>query len=104
MLLIPLQAVPNQTLGVALSNQNVRLTIYTRNSDLFMDVFVDTTAIIRGIICQNKNRIVRDLYLGFQGDFAFFDTQGDTDPVYTGLASRYALIYLEPSDLPAGVG
>lgn len=104
MLLIPLQAVPNQTLGVALSNQNVRLTIYTRNSDLFMDVFVDTTAIIRGVICQNKNRIVRDLYLGFQGDFAFFDTQGDTDPVYTGLASRYALIYLEPSDLPAGVG
>lgn len=106
MLLIPLQAVPNQTVSVLLSNQSVRLNVYLRGANLFMDVFqgVDDAAVIVGVICENKNRIIRDLYFGFQGDFAFYDTQAEADPEYTGLGSRYQLIYIEPSELPEGVG
>lgn len=66
---------------------------------MFMDVYVGTTLIIAGVQCENLNRIVRDSYLGFQGDFAFRDTQGDTDPYYTGLGTRYRLLYLTPDDL-----
>jgi hypothetical protein len=104
MLAIPLQAVPNQTLAVALSGRSVQLNVYLRGSDMFIDVFLSGVTIIRGVICQNLNRIVRDLYFGFPGDFAFFDTQGSDDPVYTGLGDRFQLIYLEPSDLPEGIG
>ena len=50
------------------------------------------------------NRIVRDLYLGFVGDFIWFDTQGSSDPIYMGLGSRFILVYLAPADLPAGQG
>jgi hypothetical protein len=40
---------------------------------------------------------VRDEYLGFIGDLAFFDTQGMTDPDWTGLGSRYILGYFFPT-------
>ena len=104
--IIPLQAVDSQTVQVPLSGQNVRLNIYQKNDALFADVFTDggATLIIAGVICMHARRLVRDLYLGFQGDFVFFDTQGTTDPVSTGLGDRYQLVYILPSELPTGVG
>ncbi len=64
-----------------------------------MDVLVNDVLIIGGVICQNLNRIVRSLYLGFIGDFAFVDTQGDLDPYYAGLGTRYYLMYFTASEL-----
>ena len=46
-----------------------------------------------------RNRIVRDTYLGFLGDLAFFDLQGEDDPYYTGLGDRWVLGYLTTADL-----
>src|SRR5882762_632794 len=100
MLIIPLKAVPNQTLAVLLNNQACQLNIYQKAFGLFMDVLVSNRLIIGGVICQNYNRIVRSVYLGFQGDFLFADQQGDSDPDYTGLGTRFVLEYIEPSDLP----
>lgn len=113
MLVVPLKPVANQTLAVLLNNQSCQLNIYQKTFGLFMDVYVSNEPIICGVICLNYNRIVRSLYLGFQGDFWFADTQSvadvnglliGNDPIYTGLGSRYILEYLVPSDLPAGVG
>ena len=69
-----------------------------------MDVYVNNALIIGGVICENLNRIVRDAYFGFIGDFMFFDTLTDdngdgSDPYYTGLNSQFLLIYLEVADL-----
>lgn len=99
MLQIPLQAIPNQSISATLANQNCRINIYQRTTGLFCDLYVDNALIIGGVICQNLNRIVRDIYFGFVGDFGFCDTQGESDPEYSGLGSRYLLIYLEASDL-----
>lgn len=95
------QALPNQQLQAALGGQAVTLNIYQTQFALFMDVFVNGAAIVTGVICQNLNRIVRDAYLGFVGDFVWVDTEGPTDPVYTGIGSRYQLIYLTADDLTA---
>jgi hypothetical protein len=101
---IPLQAVPDQVLSVALGGQSTQLKIYQRFYGLFIDVYINNTLIIGGVICENLNRIVRDAYLGFLGDLVFLDTQSPvsgvaSDPDYTGLGDRYQLIYLEMSDL-----
>jgi hypothetical protein len=37
--------------------------------------------------------------VGFIGDLIFIDTQGTSDPNYTGLGSRFLLAYLSPTDL-----
>lgn len=102
MLTIPVQAVPAQILTATLTNQNCRLNIYQKTTGLFIDVYVNDALVIGGVICLNANVIVRDAYLGFAGDLAFVDTQGSDDPSYTGLGSRFVLIYLEPADL-AGI-
>jgi hypothetical protein len=104
MLIIPLIAVPSQKLSVPLANQTCQINVYQKAYGLFMDLYVNNSLIIGGVLCHNLNRIVRSLYLGFIGDFVFYDTQvpvGEegSDPVYTGLGARYQLIYLEVSDL-----
>ena len=99
MVIIPTTAVENQTLQVSLGSQATQLRIYQKAFGLFMDVLVNNVLIIGGVLCLNQNLIVRDAYLGFSGDLAWIDNQGSTDPIYTGLGSRYSLAYLTPSDL-----
>jgi hypothetical protein len=101
---VPLQPIPNQTLQVSLGGQPCILNVYQLAYGMFMDIYVGNTLIVAGVVCQNLNRIVRSVYLGFIGDFCFFDTQGSQDPVFTGLGARYQLVYLAEADLPAGEG
>ncbi len=109
MQVVPIQALPNQTFQAQLGGQACIISDYQLQYGLFMDVFLNGAPIVLNVICQNKNRIVRDLYLGFPGDLAFYDTQQGVDgvgqdPDYTGLDGRYQLIYIEAGELPAGVG
>ena len=99
MVIIPLQAVPSQAVSVTLGTQISQINVYQKLPGLFLDLFVDNNLVIGGVLCQNLNRIVRSAYLGFSGDLAFIDNQGDTDPVFTGLGTRYSLAYLSPADL-----
>ena len=99
MQILPIQAEPNQTFNALLAGQFCTFNVYQRSTGLFIDVLVSNTLIIGGVLCQNLNRIVRDAYLGFIGDLCFIDNEGSTDPIYTGLGSRYSFAYLEVSDL-----
>lgn len=104
MQIVPAQPLPNQTVPIVLGNQSCILNIYQTNYGLFMDVYVSGTLIIGGVICQNQNRIVRDLYLGFSGDFVWLDNTGNgNDPYYTGIGTTYSLCYLSTTDL-GGIG
>lgn len=68
-------------------------------SAVYIDLYLNGTLILGGIICLNANVIVRNTYFGFIGDLAFYDLQGQTDPVYTGFGTRYVLVYLAPGDI-----
>lgn len=103
MYVIPISDVPSQTLTAQLGGQSVQINLYVKSTGLFADVAVNNAQIIGGVICENMNRIVRDLYLGFIGDLVFYDMEGAQDPTSPGLGSRYLLVYLEAADL-AGAG
>ena len=96
---VPLQQVPSQTLQIILGSQNCSINVYQSPDALFMDLFVNDEPVRQGIICQNLNLIVREAYLGFSGDLYFDDTQGSDDPNYTGLGSRFQLVYLSAEEL-----
>jgi hypothetical protein len=100
---VPIIDVPSQTLNVTLSGQYTTINLWTRVGGMYMDVYVNNALIIAGIICQNLNQIVRDTYLGFSGDFLFFDTQGESDPSSPGLGTRYLLIYISPADIASAI-
>jgi hypothetical protein len=99
MQIIPLKAVPNQTLTALLGNQNCRINVQQKFFGLYVDLAIGAVPILNGVIAQQANRIVRYAYLGFIGDLVFFDTQGSNDPDFTGLGSRYQFVYLEAADL-----
>lgn len=99
MQIVPLQPTASQTVNILLGNQNCQITVSQKGDHLFCDLAVNNAAIINGVICENRNRIVRSAYLGFVGDLAFNDSQGTDDPIYTGLGTRFFLLYLEEADL-----
>ncbi|WP_425333611.1 hypothetical protein [Escherichia coli] len=43
--------------------------------------------------------MVRYSYLGFKGDLIFIDNDGESDPRWEGLGSRYLLYYIEENEL-----
>lgn len=90
---VPMQPIPNQTFQVQLAGQACILEIYQLQYGLFVNLLVGNSLIVASVVAENLNRIVRSAYLGFIGDFVFLDTQGTDDPVYTGLGSRFLLIY-----------
>ncbi len=111
MLVVPLQPLASQIVNTSLSGQACTINVYQLSTGLYTDLYVNNFLIIGGVICEDRNVIVRNSYLGFIGDLAFFDTQGSiiggiqsySDPSYTGLGTRFLLVYLLPSDLPPGI-
>lgn len=99
MQIIPTQPLARQSLQVTLDGQNASLTIYQTAYGLFMDVYLNGSIVAAGVICENLNRIVRSLYLGFQGDLVFIDTAGAADPLFTGLGSQWVLAYFSQPEL-----
>jgi hypothetical protein len=104
--IVPLSAVPSQTVTVILNSQECIIHVYTQGSGLYLDLTVSGTLTIAGVICQDRNLLVINSYLGFVGDLEFIDRQGLSDPVYTGFnpiadSARYLLAYLLPSEIVA---
>jgi hypothetical protein len=107
---VPLNAIPAQLCHVMLANRSCQLRVYGRefeaplytnvrvkHSNVFIDVFIENQLVIGGVIGLHANRIVRDAYLGFPGDLAFYDTQGTDDPRWDGLGTRWILCWIPPS-------
>ena len=95
MLLIPLEAVPSQTLSITLAGQACSIAVRDNNVNLYLDLRVSNRPIVVGKICRNRQRLLIGLgYRGFIGDFVFVDSQGDEQPAYAGLGSRWQLYYL----------
>lgn len=91
---IPLIAAPSQTLTVRINQQTCRLVIYQKRTGLYLDAYVADVLVAAGILCRDRVFLVRGLPGAFPGDLAFIDTQGASDPEYTGLAGRFQLLWI----------
>ena len=104
MLVIPTQPQPAQVVHATLGGQVCRVEIAQKSTGMFLALYVNDVLIIGGVLCLVGVQIVRDAYLGFTGDLAFFDTQPGAAPLVegappdqitsAGLGSRYFLAYL----------
>lgn len=120
MQVIPLSAVASQTRQFVVAGQNCQLSVYTNDGYDYADATLQTPKpyiaidfAYNGIPVTNTQnclvlaRLLKNRqYLGFVGDFMFVDTQAPTgssgsDPEWEGLGTRWLLLYLEASDLPA---
>lgn len=99
---VPLAAVPAQTLSVVLDQQNCQISFRTLDGTLYFSLSVDDSPIVKNHACRDRARmLLASRYFGFRGDFVFVDTQGETQPEYTGLADRYVFLYLTEAEIDA---
>lgn len=91
---IPMQPIPSQLVKVVLGGQNVQIFIYQKDQGLFVDINSDGVDIVVGVIARDAVPIICREYMGFIGNILFVDTQGSSDPTYSGLGSRFSLVYL----------
>lgn len=106
--IVPVQPVANQTFQVLLDGQQTTIDLSAVYDNVFVDVSVNGSLVVAGVIAEQANVIVRDAYLGFSGDLVFYDTQPDPvngaeDPQFGGLGTRWILAYLLPEEIPAGI-
>jgi hypothetical protein len=103
MLIVPLIPAPKQNLSITLDGQQVEINLRQLRYGMFIDVYLGGTAIASNVVCENLNAIIRAPYLGFAGDLAFYDTQGASDPDYSGLGDggRFQLFYLTAAEIAA---
>lgn len=90
---IPISAVASQTFTIQLNGQNCLINLYQKNTGLFFDLYINDAPCVTTVLCLNLVGLVRETYYGFVGQLAFVDTQGTSDPYYTGLGDRYQLVY-----------
>ncbi len=90
---IPLNPTGSQSFTIKLGSQQCTINIYQLATGLYCDITASDTAIVNTMLCLNLVGLVRSAYLGFIGQLAFFDTQGTSDPDYSGLGTRYQLVY-----------
>jgi hypothetical protein len=68
------------------------------SNKLYLSLYLDGIAIDTNRICHNNTFCVSN-YLGFDGNLIFLDSDGRSDPEYTGLGERYNLFYVSNSDI-----
>lgn len=96
---IPIKATPSQTVTILLGGQYCKINIYQKSTGVYCDLLVSDTPIITTRICLDRVYIVWSEYLGFSGDLLFVDTQGKSNPEYTGFNTRYLFKYLTADEL-----
>jgi hypothetical protein len=91
---VPIQSTPSQTIKAVLGGQNCQIALYAKTQGLFVDINADGVEIVSGVIARDAVPLLARGYTGFIGNLLFVDTQGASDPQYSGLGSRFNLIYL----------
>lgn len=82
---IKLSPTPNQSTSFTINNTIYELTLETRLENLFATVKRDGEYLVCNHICRNLTYICQWLI--------FVDIEGNTDPVYSELGSRYKLVW-----------
>ena len=83
---IPLDSYPNQDVSFVLQNKRWFITLVSRLCMLYARVENDhDVIIIKNMVCLNKTPITKNL--------VFIDVDGNDNPTYTGLNSRFFLVY-----------
>ncbi len=95
---ISLQAVPSQSVKAVLENQNFQIFLNQKDQGLFVDVNVGGVDVVLAVLAHDAVPLICRDYLGIAGNLIFTDTQGNNDPYYDGLGSRYVLVYLTASE------
>ncbi|KER03406.1 MULTISPECIES: hypothetical protein [Photorhabdus] len=82
---IALSPIPNQTTSFSISGDLIDVTLESRLGKIFATVQKNEEYLVCNRICRNLSYLCRWLI--------FVDIEGNSDPEYSGLGSRYKLVW-----------
>lgn len=92
---IPLLATPSQRLTITLGKQRCQIEVTQKyTGGVFLTLTVDGVNVANSTLCRDRVAVVRQLSRPLVGKLAFVDTQGTSDPDYTGFGTRFQLVYI----------
>jgi len=86
----------SQLLTLPVRTAVATIALSQRGTGLYADIGLAGQIIAAGVLALDGVPLLNNPYLGFPGDLAIFDTQGSADPDYTGLGSRFKLLWAMP--------
>ena len=99
MKIVPIQAIPNQTLTIQLESNLYEITVRATNGVMSVDIMRDNVQIVRGARAVSNYLIMPYRYLEV-GNF-FFATQNNALPYYDQFGVSQKLIYVSADELAA---
>lgn len=84
---IPLKPIPNQIFGFSIDGEDWEVELNSRLGNLYATVTKSGEPVVSNRICRNLTYICKWLI--------FADQEGNTDPVHTGLGTRYKLVWAD---------
>lgn len=90
---IPLQGVPSQSVSTNLNGQSVTFNVYSAMGYLYVDVYLNSTAIIQGMRAVHAGYI-NQFPTPFQGYLFFYDDTG-IDPTWETLSTTSNLLFTD---------
>lgn len=90
-LTIPLLDATNQTFTVKIDDKDCSIRLYESSGYLYMDFIIPFESSSYGSICLNNKEIKIDRQSILRSTLYFQDVEGSSDPVLTGLGTRYFL-------------
>jgi hypothetical protein len=92
---IPLSAIPFQRVSLVIGSQSVEIEVRQMGSSVFTSAVVDGVQITRSTRAVNGGELFPWTFPDKPAEIKWVDTQGDADPQYEGLGSRWLLVYEE---------
>lgn len=99
MVIIPVNAEPNQRFSIVLDNQNCTFELYQRYDRLYATMYVDDVTIISGVICLDCVSLIQTATTAFSGFICFVDTLGNEPPQWEGLGDRWQLVFFTAQEV-----
>lgn len=90
---IPLTQDPSQEFQITLDDQNCTISVYQKDDDVYMDLYVGDKPIFLGVSCLDRVGIKCFDCMNFKGQLWFEDLNGNKNPVYSGFNTQYILYY-----------
>lgn len=90
---IPLTQEPSQEFQITLDDQNCTISVYQKDDNVYMDLYVGETPIFLGVSCLDRVGIKSSEYMDFKGQLWFEDLNGSKNPIYSGFNTQYILFY-----------
>lgn len=98
MIEIPLLPDPFQVFNIVLDGQECTITLEARMNSLFLTLEVGNEIVVQNAICNGLSNIITVSNSVFRGSLHFYDTLGETPPIWERLGERYLLYYVSADD------